>query len=77
MSEDEMKPRVGDALLARDESQEATIAVDVTLIDEMLRLSVKERLEQNDRMATLAVRLRTAFEAARLDGPTRPGRLVP
>jgi hypothetical protein len=62
MSEDEMKPRVGEALLLRDESQEATVAVDVTLIDEMLRLTPKQRLEQNDRMATLAVRLRTAFE---------------
>jgi hypothetical protein len=56
MSEDGLKPRVGDALLVR---------VDVTLIDEMLRLTPKQRLEQNDRMATLAVRLRTAFEAGR------------
>jgi hypothetical protein len=69
MSEDEMKPRGGEALPVRDESQEATVAVDVTLIDEMLRLTPKQRLEQNDRMATLAVRLRTAFGA----GGGRPG----
>ena len=55
-----MKARGGDALLVR---------VDVTLIDEMLRLTPKQRLEQNDRMATLAVRLRTAVEAGR----GRPG----
>jgi hypothetical protein len=33
-------------------------AVDLTLIDEMLRLSPGERLRQNDRMAALAARLR-------------------
>jgi hypothetical protein len=37
--------------------------VDVTLIDEMFRLTPKQRLQQNDRMATLAVRLRAALEA--------------
>jgi len=43
--------------------------VDVTLIDEMLRMTVRQRLEQNDRMAALAVKLRAAFEAAkRRDG---------
>ena len=34
-------------------------AVDVTLIDEMLRMTSAERLRQNDRM-TAAVKLRTA-----------------
>lgn len=38
--------------------------VDVTLIDEMLRMSVKERLEQNDRMAAQVVKLRAAFGVA-------------
>ena len=64
MAEDETKRRDG-ALLVRDESRETTVDVDVTLIDEMLRLTPKQRLEQNDRMATLAVRLRAAFEAGR------------
>jgi hypothetical protein len=36
-------------------------AVDVTLIDEMLRLTPTERLRQNDRMAALAAKLREAF----------------
>jgi hypothetical protein len=40
---------------------EETPAVDVSLIDEMLRLTPAERLRQNDRVALLAVRLREAF----------------
>jgi hypothetical protein len=51
-----------DVLRARDESQDEPVRVDVTLIDEMLRLTPKQRLQQNDRMATLAVRLRAALE---------------
>ena len=47
------------------EEQLGSSGVDVTLIDEMLRLSVKQRLEQNDRMAAQAVRLRAAFEVAK------------
>ena len=39
--------------------------VDVTLVDEMLRMTVRERLEQNDRMATLAIKLRAAFQAGK------------
>jgi hypothetical protein len=35
--------------------------VDVSLIEETLRLSPTERLKQNDRMAGLAARLRVAF----------------
>ena len=38
-------------------------AVDVGLIDEMLRLPPSERLRQNDRMAALAAKLRQAFLA--------------
>jgi hypothetical protein len=37
------------------------VAVDTSLIDEMLRLSPAERLRQNDRMAALAMKLRAAF----------------
>jgi hypothetical protein len=37
--------------------------VDVTLIEETLRLSPADRLRQNDRAAALAVRLQTAFSA--------------
>jgi len=40
---------------------EAAAAVDIGLIDEMLRMSPSERLRQNDRMAALAARLREAF----------------
>ena len=37
------------------------VAVDTSLIDEMLRLPPAERLRQNDRAATLALKLRAAF----------------
>jgi hypothetical protein len=56
-------PPSEEPLAERDESQEDAAGVDPTLIEEMLRLTPKQRLEQNDRMATLAVRLRNAFEA--------------
>jgi len=36
-----------------DASQATGAGVDVTLIDEMLRMTVRQRLEQNDRMASL------------------------
>ena len=55
-------PAFGEAVRPRDELQGGAAGVDVTLIDEMLRLTPRQRLEQNDRMATLAVRLRKAFE---------------
>ena len=42
---------------------ETDAAVDVGLIDEMLRLPPSERLRQNDRMAALTVKLRQAFLA--------------
>ena len=42
---------------------ETEAAVDVGLIDEMLRMSPSERLRQNDRMAALAAKLREAFAA--------------
>ena len=44
-------------------------SVDVTLIDEMLRLSPGERLRQNDRVASLAARLKQAFSAKALRWP--------
>lgn len=45
--------------------------VDATLIDEMLRLSPAERLRQNDRMATLATKLRSAFGEGGARWPSR------
>jgi hypothetical protein len=45
-----------------EDSEAETAGVDVTLIEEMLRPSPAERLRQNDRMATLAAKLRAAFE---------------
>ena len=39
--------------------------VDVTLVDEMLRLTVSERLQLNDRMVRTALELRDAFERLR------------
>jgi hypothetical protein len=59
---------------ARGESEvdEAeTAGVDVSLIDEMLRLTPAERLRQNDRMATLAAKLRAAFETGAARWPSR------
>jgi hypothetical protein len=41
--------------------------VDCTLIESTLRLSVGERLRQNDRMATLTMRLRRAFKVISAD----------
>jgi hypothetical protein len=47
---------------AKGEGDEAeTAGVDLTLIEEMLRLSPAERLRRNDQMASLAARLREAF----------------
>ena len=43
--------------------EEDTPGVDLTLIDEMLRLSPEQRLRQNDRVAALAVELQEAFAA--------------
>jgi hypothetical protein len=40
-------------------------AVDVTLIDETLAMSVEERLRQNDRMLRTVNRLRTALSSDR------------
>jgi hypothetical protein len=52
------------------EDSEAETA-DVTLIEEMLRLSPSARLRQNDRMATLAAKLRAAFETGATRWPNR------
>ena len=54
-----------------DEREGAAASVDVTLIDEMLRLSPSERLRQNDRAATLAARLQVAFSAKAGTWPNR------
>ena len=40
---------------------EAAPDVDVTLIDEMLRMTPEQRLRQNDRMAALALKLMRRF----------------
>ncbi|MBI5511340.1 MAG: hypothetical protein HY903_21475 [Deltaproteobacteria bacterium] len=45
-------------------SGEETAAVDLTLIDAVLALSPAERLELNDRMATMAEELRAGFAVA-------------
>jgi hypothetical protein len=57
---------------AADEHEEVAVSVDVTLIDEMLRLSPAERLRQNDRAAGLAARLQAAFSAKLERWPSRP-----
>jgi hypothetical protein len=44
-------------------------SVDVSLIDEMLRLTPAERLRQNDRTASLAARLRQAFAVGDVECP--------
>lgn len=46
-----------------DEHRAGAAPVDLTLIDEMLRLSPADRLRQNDRAAALAARLQAAFSA--------------
>ena len=43
--------------------------VDVTLIEEMLRLTPAQRLRQNDRVASLATRLRQAFAGRNAECP--------
>jgi hypothetical protein len=53
----------GQAQQERDEAESS--GVDVTLIEEMLRLSPAERLRQNDRVAAMAVKLRAGFDARR------------
>jgi hypothetical protein len=52
-------------------SEVESSSVDVTLIDEMLRLSPIERLRQNDRVANLAAKLKAAFESGAARWPTR------
>ncbi len=58
---------MGDSDEGEQGSEAQSSSVDVTLIDEMLRLSPIERLRQNDRVANLAAKLKAAFES----GPTR------
>ena len=47
------------------------VAVDASLIDEMLLLSPAERLRQNDRMAALAAKLQGAFSALQKEWQNR------
>ena len=55
---------MGDSDEGEQGSEAESTSVDVTLIDEMLRLSPIERLRQNDRVANLAAKLKAAFESA-------------
>lgn len=48
---------------------EPRIAVDSTLVDDMLALTPEERLRQNDRMLRTIQELRDGFAAARPDHP--------
>ena len=52
-------------------SEAESTSVDITLIDEMLRLSPIERLRQNDRVANLAANLKAAFDSGAARWPTR------
>jgi hypothetical protein len=47
------------------------VAVDTSLVDEMLRLTPEERLRQNDRMLRTIKDLRDAFAARRPDDAAR------
>jgi hypothetical protein len=51
-----------------DEADEPGADVDVTLIDEMLAMTVEDRLRQNDRMARAVAELREAFLISRGTG---------
>ncbi|HEY2900791.1 MAG TPA: hypothetical protein VGL59_09465 [Polyangia bacterium] len=62
MSDEGKKTKTTPVVDGTDAVGKAAAAIDVTLIDEMLRLSPLERLRQNDRIAALAARLREAFE---------------
>jgi hypothetical protein len=45
-------------------SEEESVVVDTSLIDAMMAMTVKERLQQNDRMIRMALRLREAVRLA-------------
>jgi hypothetical protein len=62
---------MGDSDEGEQGSEVESCSVDVTLIDEMLRLSPIERLRQNDRVASLAAKLRAAFDSSAARWPTR------
>jgi hypothetical protein len=49
-------------------SEDQAPLVDGSLIDAFLAMTVKERLQQNDRMVCMALRLREAFGPAPPDG---------
>jgi hypothetical protein len=52
-------------------SDPAHAAVDGTLIAEMRKMTVRQRLEQNDRASRAAQELRRAFAASQSDKPGR------
>ena len=62
---------LGDSDEGEQGSEAESSGVDLTLIDEMLRLSPIERLRQNDRVASLAAKLRGAFESGAARWPKR------
>jgi hypothetical protein len=45
-------------------SEEEPPAVDTSLIDEMMKMTVRERLELNDRVIRMVAQLREAFETS-------------
>jgi hypothetical protein len=51
-------------------SEDEPVAVDVSLIDAMMVLTVRERLELNDRTIRTALRLREAMRIADEDAET-------
>jgi hypothetical protein len=48
-------------------SEDQTQLVDESLVDATLAMTVRERLQQNDRMIRMALRLREAFGQADTD----------
>ena len=48
-------------------TDETNSVVDLTLVDAALQMSPEQRLEHNDRMATMAEELRAGVEAAEPD----------
>jgi hypothetical protein len=65
-----MRPGEHASELSSLEGAEVRPQVDETLIDEMLSLSVRDRLRQNDRMVRTVLALQTAF-AHRAHGGTK------
>lgn len=55
--------RTDDGLTALERAE--AYGIDLSLIDESLRLTVEERVRQNDRLLSETEKLRTAFLASR------------